>query len=352
VGRHKENENPMKAVRFHQLGGTEVLSYEEAEIPALGPGEALVQVNACAINHLDIWTRQGIPAYPLALPHISGSDVSGIVRAVSPGCEGISEGMPVIISPGVSCFKCLYCLSGHDNLCDAYEIFGAKSDGGYAEYTKTAATNLIPIPEGISFIEAAAFPLTFLTAWHMLVTQAKLQSGQSLLVLAAGSGVGSAAIQIGKYIGAYVMATTRTPRKMVLAKEIGADMVIDHEKQDFAKEVAAITQGKGADVVLEHVGQNTFDQSMRALSKKGTLVTCGATTGAAAHFDLRSLFMNEQSIIGSKMGTRAELLAITQLIAEKRLRPVIDSVYPLEKAKEAQEVMLHSGHFGKLILTP
>ena len=342
----------MKSVRFHQFGGPEVLSCEEAARPILSPGEALVKVKACALNHLDIWVQQGIPAYPVALPHIPGSDVAGIVEAVSSGCEGIHEGMPVLIAPGISCFRCPACRLGHDNLCESYHIFGTQTDGGYAEYTKVDAAHLIPIPPGVSFTSAAAFPITFLTAWHMLITRAKLTPGQDLLVLAGGSGVGSAAIQIGKLAGARVITTTRTPRKMALAKEIGADFVIDHEKNDFSKEVLDITGGKGADRIVEHVGSSTFNQSLHALAKKGTLVTCGVTTGASVAIDVRALFMNEQTIMGSKMGTRSELDLLIRLLQQGKIKPVIDSVYPLEQAREAQEVMRRRDHFGKLILTP
>lgn len=342
----------MKAVRFHRFGGPEVLVYEEAPKPAAGPGEAVVSVKACALNHLDLWIREGIPAYQVQLPHISGCDAAGVIEETGAGVSGLAPGSRVIIAPGLSCFQCPYCLSGRDNLCDTYRIFGAGTDGGYAEFAKAPASNMIPIPEGISFEEAAAFPLTFLTAWHMLATQSALGPGQDLLVLAGGSGVGSAAIQIGKWIGARVLATAGSPKKLEQARRLGADFVIDYSKEDFSKEVARITRRRGVDVVFEHVGPATFSKSILSLAKNGTLVTCGATTGPTAELDLRYVFSKELSIVGAKMGTRAELLKITGLLGEKKLRPIVDSVYPLERAREAQEKMRARDLFGKLVLKP
>ena len=342
----------MKAVRFHRFGGPEVLIYEEAPKPVAGPGEVVVEVKACALNHLDLWIREGIPAYQVQLPHISGCDVAGVADEIGAEVTGIGPGSRVMIAPGLSCFRCPYCLSGHDNLCDTYRIFGAGTDGGYAEFTKAPASNMIPIPEGISFDEAAAFPLAFLTAWHMLITQAGLQRGQDLLVLAGGSGVGSAAIQIGKLMGARVIATAGTPKKLDQARQVGADFLIDYTKEDFSREVGKITLHRGVDVVFEHVGPATFSKSILSLAKNGTLVTCGATTGPKTELDLRYIFSKELSIVGAKMGTRAELFEITRLLGEKKLRPVIDSIHPLEKAKEIQEKMRSRDLFGKLILKP
>jgi NADPH:quinone reductase-like Zn-dependent oxidoreductase len=342
----------MRAVRFHQFGGPEVLVCEEAPKPAAGPGEVVVEVKACALNHLDLWIREGIPAYQVRLPHISGCDVSGVVDEIGGGVTGITPGDRVMIAPGLSCFQCPFCLSGHDNLCDTYRIFGAGTDGGYAEYTKAPASNIISIPDGVSYEEAAAFPLTFLTAWHMLNTQSGLRPGQDLLVLAGGSGVGNAAVQIGKFVGARVIATAGTPKKVEQARQLGADFVIDYSREDFSREVAKITDGRGVDVVFEHVGPATFSKSILSLAKNGTLVTCGATTGAKVELDLRYVFSKELSIIGAKVGTRRELLEITRLFGDKKLRPVIDSVHPLEKAKEAQEKMKSRDLFGKLILKP
>lgn len=342
----------MKAVRFHQFGGPETLVYEEAPRPTAGPGEVVVRVKACALNHLDLWIRQGIPAYHVPLPHISGCDVSGVVEEIGAGVDQVAPGGRVIIAPGLSCFRCAYCLSGRDNLCEHYRIFGAGTDGGYAEFAKAPAANIIPISEEISFEAAAAFPLTFLTAWHMLITRARLRPGQDLLVLAGGGGVGSAAIQIGRWVGARVIATASSPKKLEQARSVGADLLINYAEEDFSKEVEKITGGRGVDVVFEHVGPATFEKSLLSLAKQGTLVTCGATTGPKTDLDLRYLFSKELSILGARMGTRAELLEIARLVGQGRLIPAIDSVHPLSEARTVQEKMLSRDHFGKLILKP
>ncbi len=342
----------MKAVRFHRFGEVDTLVYEEVPTPKAGPGEAVIQVKACALNYLDLWIQQGVPAYKIQLPHIPGSDVAGIVSEVGPDVEGISVGQRVIIAPGLSCFRCPYCLSGRDNLCDHYRIFGAGTDGGYAELTKAPAMNLIPVPDGISFEEAAAFPITFLTAWHMLITRAGLRPGQDLLVLAGGSGVGSAAIQIGKRVGARVLATASTSRKLDQARQLGADLLINYTERDFAKEAMRMTKGRGVDVVFEHVGQATFAKSIVSLARGGVIVTCGATTGPTTELDLRHIFWKDLSILGARMGTRAEMETVTRLIGEKKLKPIIDSTFPLSKAREAQEKMRSRDLFGKVVLTP
>ena len=342
----------MKAVRFHQFGGTDTLVYEEAPTPKAGPGEVVVQVKACALNHLDLWIEQGVPAYKIELPHIPGSDFAGIVSEIGPGVEGVDLGRRVVVAPGLSCFRCAYCLSGRDNLCDRYRIIGAGTDGGYAEFAKVPAANLLPIPEGISFEEAAAFPITFVTAWHMLITRAALKPGQDLLVLAGGSGVGSAAIQIGKLAGARVIATASTPKKLDQARQAGADLLIHYAERDFGREAIKMTKGRGVDVVFEHVGPATFGKSVVALAKGGVIVTCGATTGPTTELDLRHIFWKDLSIMGARVGTRAEMETVTRLVGERKLKPIIDSVYPLSKAREAQEKMRARDLFGKVILIP
>ena len=340
----------MKAVRFYEFGGP--LVYEEVPKPTAQEGEVVVRVMACALNHLDLWVQKGIPAYRIDLPHTLGSDVAGVVEEVGPGVEDIDIRSRVIIAPGLSCFLCAFCLSGHDNLCKSYQIFGAGCHGGYAEFTKAPAVNIILMPEGISFEEAAAFPLTFLTAWHMLVTKAKLHAGQDLLVVSGGSGVGSAAIQIGKLFGARIIATVSKPEKIESAIKIGADFVVNHAQGDFSKEVREMTSGRGVDVVFEHVGPATFQSSLHSLAKNGVLITCGATSGILADLDLRHLFSNELSVLGARMGTRAELMEVIRLIARRKLVPVIDSVYPLRQAAEALEGMRLRNFFGKIILKP
>jgi len=338
----------MKAVRFHEHGGPEVLRYEEAPDPPGQPGHALVRVRACALNHLDLWQRRGIPRVRIPLPHISGSDVSGEV--IDDGGGPIPPGTRVLLHPGLNCGTCRWCREDRDSLCPAYDVLGLLSDGGYAEMISIPAGNLIAIPDRIEFVEAAAFPLTFLTAWHMLVALARVREGDTVLVLAGGSGVGQAAIQVARLHGARVFATSG-PSKIDRTLGLGAEAVFDHYASDFAKEVRARTGGRGVDIVVEHVGEATWERSVRALASGGRLVTCGATTGAAAALDLRHLFARQLSLLGSYMGSKADLLEATAHLFEGRLRPVIDSVLPLAAAGEAHRRLEAGAQFGKIVLT-
>jgi NADPH:quinone reductase-like Zn-dependent oxidoreductase len=338
----------MKAVRFHEHGTADVLRFEEAPDPVPGPHDALVRVRACALNHLDLWERKGLERVSIPLPHISGSDVAGEVVS-SPG-ERIAAGTRVMLQPGLSCGACEACLAGADNRCADYDVLGYRSDGGYAELVRISAVNLIPIPDHISFIDAAAFPLTFLTAWHMLLHVAGLEPGETVLVLAAGSGVGQAAVQIAKLAGARVIATAGTPAKLERARELGADAVIDHRREDIARETRRLTGGRGAEIVVEHVGEATWDASVKSLARAGRLVTCGATTGPSAVLDLRVLFARQISLRGSYMGEKGELLRAASLFFEGRLRPAIDEVFPLSRAADAQRRLEGGRHFGKIVL--
>src|SRR5256885_14210528 len=297
----------MKAVRFHQRGGPDVLRYEEAPEPELAAGDVLIRVRACALNHLDLWERGGLERVTFPMPHISGSDVSGeIVAAAAPD---VAIGRRVMLQPGVSCGRCAACLSGKDNECARYEALGYLNHaGGYAEYVKVPVQNLISIPDEIDFVQAAAFPLTFVTAWHMLMTRAGLKRGEDVLVLAAGSGVGQAAIQIAALQGARVFATAGTEEKLERARSLGASEAIHHHKQDIAEEIRRLTNRRGVDVVIEHVGEATWARSVRSLARGGRLVTCGATTGANGALDLQVLFARQLSVLGSYMGTKAELM--------------------------------------------
>ena len=301
----------MKAIRFHQHGGPDVLRLEDAPDPQLGPGEVLVRVRACALNHLDLFVRRGIDRVTIPMPHIPGSDVAGEV--VSSAAADVHAGRRVMLQPGISCGRCLACLSGKDNECRYYEVLGSRNHpGGYAELVKVPVQNLISIPDEIDFVQAAAFPLTFLTAWHMLITRAQLKRGEDVLVLAAGSGVGQAAIQIAFLHGARVFATAGSEEKMARARSLGAFEVIDHHKQDIAEEIKRLTDRRGVDVVVEHVGEATWTKSLKALTRGGRLVTCGATTGGAAGVDLVALFAKQHTIMGSYMGTKGELLRVAR----------------------------------------
>jgi NADPH:quinone reductase-like Zn-dependent oxidoreductase len=339
----------MKAVRFHEHGGVDVLRYEDAPDPVAASGETIVRVRACALNHLDLWQRRGMERVRIPFPHISGADVAG--ELVEPGGSGIPAGAPVMVQPGVSCGSCSECLSGRDNECASFSVLGYMNDGGYAELVKVPAVNLVQLPPGVDFVEAAAFPLTFLTAWHMLLTRARLREGESVLVLAAGSGVGQAAIQIARLHGAHIIATAGNEDKLTRARELGADAVVNHHTDDVARHAREFTRGRGVDVVVEHVGQATWERSVKSLARGGRLVTCGATSGWQATIDLRFLFGRQLSLLGSYMGTKAELLAAVPLFLAGRLRPVIDRVYPLAEAALAQQRLEAAGQFGKIVLT-
>ena len=337
----------MKAVRFHEHGGPEVLRFEDAPDPAPAPGRAIVRIRACALNHLDLFERRGLDRVPLPLPHISGSDISGEV--VDPGGGPVPAGARVMLQPGLRCGTCAACLAGRDNLCVRYDVLGLRSDGGYAELIGVPAENLIPVPDHVDDNAAAAFPLTFLTAWHMLVTRAALAAGETVLVLAGGSGVGQAAIQIARHLGARVLATS-APSKFDRTRALGAEDVFDHYNVDFSREVKRVTGGRGVDIVVEHVGEATWDRSVRSLANGGRLVTCGATTGPRAAIDLRHLFARQLSLLGSYMGRFSDLHDAAPLFFAGVLRPVIDEVFPLARAADAQRRLEGKEQFGKIVL--
>ena len=339
----------MKAVRFHEHGGPDVLRYEEAPEPELEAGEALVRVRACALNHLDLWERRGLERVTFQMPHISGSDVAGEVVASTTG--DVPAGRRVMLQPGISCGRCMACLSGRDNECPQYEVLGYRTHpGGYAEFVKVPVQNLISIPGHIDFVQAAAFPLTFITAWHMLMTRAGLKRGDDVLVLAAGSGVGQAAIQIAFLHGARVFATAGSDEKLERARSLGAFEAINHHTQDIAEEIKRLTDRRGVDIVIEHVGDATWAKSVRSLARGGRLVTCGATTGWNGALDLRALFAKQLDIMGSYMGTKAELLRAARFFFGGQLRPVVDTTSPLVDAAVAQRRLEASEQFGKIVL--
>lgn len=340
----------MKAVIVPEHGGPEVLRCAQVPEPQIGANDVLVRVRACALNHLDLWIRQGMPGVTIPLPRILGSDISGEVAKVGENVKHVHDGERVLLNPGISCGHCEHCLAGNDSMCREYTLFGYMVDGGYAEYVKAPDVNVIPMPSGLSFEEAAAIPLVFLTAWHMLITRAKLKPAEDVLVLGAGSGVGSAAIQIAKVTGARVIATAGSEEKLAKARELGAHDVIQHSTQDIAAEVKRLTNRRGVDVVFEHVGEATWEHSVRSLAVGGRLVTCGATTGCEGKIDLRFLFTRQLSILGSFMGSKAELYSVLELVGRGLLKPVIDKVMPLAQAREAHERLERREQFGKIVL--
>ena len=341
----------MKAVAFYEHGDLDKLKYVDLPEPEISADEVLVRVHACALNHLDIWARQGMPGVSLPLPHILGSDIAGEVVRVGSLAAGIEPGQRVLIAPGLCCGRCQYCLSGSDSLCQDYKIIGFQVNGGYAEYAKAPATNVIPISTTWSMEEWAAVPLVFLTAWHMLVTRAGLKPGETVLVQAAGSGIGSAAVQIAKYYNTRVIATAGSDEKLKKASELGVDETINYHKEDFVARVRKLTDNRGVDVVFEHLGSEGFEKSLLCLAKAGRLATCGATSGPTASLDLRYLFMLQASIVGSYMGGKKELLDVLKLMERKVFKPVVDKVFPLAEAAQAQRRMLERQQFGKLVLS-
>lgn len=342
----------MRAVIIRRHGGPEVL--EEAEVPAppIRASDVRVQVKATALNHLDLWVRGGLPGLKLPLPHILGSDVAGVVESVGADVQGLAVGDEVIVQPGVSCMRCEPCLSGQDHHCRSYGIIGEHLNGGYAELISVPHHNIVPKPKALSWEEAAAAPLVFLTAWEMLVRRAQIQAGEAVLIHAAGSGVGSAAIQIAKLSGAQVIATAGSDAKLEKALALGADHAINYETQDFVAETRKIVGRRGVDVIFDHVGKFTWEGSVRALDNGGRLVTCGATTGHEVPLDLRHLFYRKLSLLGSTMGSKGDLIRMVHLLAEGKLKAVIDRALPLSEARRAHELLADRAQFGKIVLLP
>jgi len=342
----------MKAVVIRTHGGPEVLALEEVPDPVPGPGEVVVRVRAVALNHLDLWVRRGLPGAPFHLPAITGADAAGEIHALGPGVDGPPIGTPVMVLPGVSCGVCALCVGGADHLCAHYGLLGESQDGALAELVKVPRANVVAKPDNLSHEDAAALSLTFLTAWHMLVARAELRGGESVLVQAAGSGVGVAGIQIARHVGARVIATAGSQAKREAALALGAAAAVDSRDPEWPKQVKALTGGRGVDVVFEHVGGETFERSMRVLAKGGRVVTCGATTGIDAKINLRHVFFKSQSILGSTMGSKGEYHQLVALYAQGIFKPVIDRVLPLAEVRAAHEALENREVFGKIVLIP
>ena len=342
----------MKATIFKQHGGPDVLEYTDVPDPTIRANEVLVEVKACALNHLDVFVRNGLPGIQIPLPHILGCDVAGLVREVGDLVNWVKPGDEVMVQPGCSCGHCEACLSGQDNLCREYDMIGYRRDGGYAELVAVPGVNIIPKPSELSWEEAAALPLVTVTAWHMLVTRANVQPGEGVLVHAAGSGVGSIAIQIAKLRGARVITTASSDEKLAKARELGADQTINYSRDDWPKEVRRRTERRGVDVVVEHTGAATWPGSISSLKNNGRLVTCGATSGFDARTDLRQVFFRHLTLLGSFMGSKAELLEAMKFVTQGKIRAVVDRVFPLSEARQAHELMENRGQFGKIVLKP
>jgi NADPH:quinone reductase-like Zn-dependent oxidoreductase len=339
----------MRAVAFAENGGVEVLREQEMPTPAPGPTEVLVRVRACGLNHLDLWVRQGLPL-KIPMPHIGGCEIVGQIEEIGSAVTGLQLGQKVMIAPGQGCGHCRACFRGDDPACPNYEIPGEHGQGGFAEFAKADARHIIPLSDSWSLAEWAATPLVFLTAWHMLHWHGKVMPGDDVLVQAAASGVGSAAIQIAKAAGARVFATAGNAEKVQLAKRLGADVVINYREEKFSEVVLKETQKRGVDIIVEHIGFDVWKDSLRCLAHGGRLVTCGATSGPQVPIDLRFFFIREIQILGSMMGTRTELERAVNLLDRKLLRPVLDRTFPLAELAQAQQYLVDRKALGKIVI--
>ena len=341
----------MKAGVFFEHGNVDKIQViNDFPVPAISPTEVLVKIKAAGLNHLDIWVRMGAGAYQTPMPHIGGCEGSGIVEQVGEFVTQFNPGDEVIISPGQPCFTCEYCRSGEESTCSNWKIFGAHTQGAFAEYASVPAMHLIPKPKTLSFEKAAAFPLTYMTAWHLLLGKARLKAGETVLIVGASSGIGTAGIQIAKLTGARVIAGTSDESKHSLCRELGADEVVDTKDPLFSEKVRALTGGRGVDVVFEHVGPATFEQSLKSLDKNGRLAICGVTTGPVTNLDIRLLFSRQLEVHGSMLGTRNELIKLAGLMEQGVLEPRIHTVLPLAQLAEAQSMMESRQHTGKIVI--
>ena len=338
----------MKAVRIHQFGGPEVLTYEDIPDPILRKDQVLVRVKACSLNHLDVWVRKGLPG--VKLPHILGSDIAGEVAEVGEYVSSFAVGQRVMIAPMHFCGHCVKCLAGLQNQCREFTVLGNAVDGGNCEFIAVPAANVIAIPATLNFNQAASVPLAFVTAWHMLVGLAQVRPGQTVLILGASSGVGIAAIQIAKLFHCRVITTAGDEAKLEKGRALGADYGINHYQQKISEEVRKIKNKEGVDIVVEHVGAATWDESLRSLKSGGKLVTCGATTGSSVGMDLRHLFARQLTLLGSYMGTMSELHEVLGHVFAGRLKPVVDRIFPLSEIRAAHEYLEKSQMFGKIVL--
>jgi len=342
----------MRAAFFRTHGGPDVLEIGEAPEPVVATGTVVVGVRAVALNHLDLWVRRGIPGLNLDLPHIGGSDISGVIEEVGAAVEGWAVGDRVAVNPGLSCGSCSYCAVGEESLCRSFQILGEHVAGGTADRVRIPTTNLFRIPDSLEFRAAAAAPLVYQTAWRAVRTRARLSAGETLLITGGSGGVSTAAIQIGKHLGARVIVLTSGAENVQRCVSLGADSVMDRLQTDLVAEVRALTDSAGVDVIVDSVGEALWNDCMRCLGSGGRLVTYGATTGARVSLDIRHVFWKQLQVIGSTMSSRSEFDEVMRLVAEGELRPVVDSVLPLEQIRAAHQALEAGEVFGKLVLVP
>jgi NADPH:quinone reductase-like Zn-dependent oxidoreductase len=342
----------MQAVQFGEHGGRDVIEYGEFDDPSPDRGEVLIDVKAGALNHLDVWTRKGLPGVDLDMPHIPGSDAAGVVTEVGEGVSRFSEGDHVAVSAGVSCGECEFCRDGEESLCVSFHIIGEHVRGVHAEQAAVPSENLVAVPDHVDWEVAGSASLVFQTAWRMLLSRGDLRPGESVLVLGASGGVGHAAVQIADYAGAEVYATASTEEKLRHAEDCGADHVIDYEANDFAEEIAAMTGKRGVDMVVDHVGAATYPDSLKSLAKGGRIVTCGATTGPNPDAGLNRIFWNQLSVVGSTMATPGEVDDVLDLVWDGTFEPRIREVLPMSEAARAHEMIENREGFGKVVVRP
>ncbi|MFB6125569.1 MAG: zinc-binding dehydrogenase [Halanaeroarchaeum sp.] len=342
----------MQAVQFTDHGGPEVIEYAEVPDPDVGRDEVLVDVKAGALNHLDLWTRNGLPGLDLALPHVPGSDGAGVVEAVGEDVTRFEPGDHVALTAGVSCGDCEFCRAGEESMCTRFHIIGEHVDGVHSECAAVPEDNLVPVPDHVDWETAAAAPLVFQTAWRMLVTRGDLRPGETVLVLGASGGVGHAAVQIADYAGAEVVATASSPEKLAYAAELGADHTIDYEAENFAEAVRELTDKRGVDVVVDHIGAATWRDSLASLAKGGRLLTCGATTGPNPETDVRRIFWNQLSVIGSTMATPGEVEDVLSLVWDGTFEVRVRETLPMSETGRAHELLENREGFGKVVVVP
>src|SRR5512140_730719 len=341
----------MKAVFLEKHGGNDVLSYGDRPDPAPKPGEVLVRLEAAALNRLDVFVRNGMPGVPVSFPHVPGADGTGVVEAVGEGVKGLTPGAKVVLQPGISCGRCEFCQSGDSSLCVDFKILGEHCSGTLAEKIAVPAQNVFPCPANLTVEEAAAFPLAAMTAWRMLITRARLRAGETVLIHGIGGGVSTFALQIAKVAGSsLVVVTTAGAEKAKKAKELGADVVLDYKEVDVGKKVREITSKRGVDVVVDSVGGPAWRTSLTAAAKKGRIVTCGATAGPNPEEEIRIIFWKQLDILGSTMGTAGEFRSLLSAVGAGKVRPIVDTVFPLSEARQAYERLEGGEGMGKVVL--
>lgn len=341
----------MKAVAIYEHGGVEKLQLVDLPKPEPGADDVIINVKAVALNRLDVWVREGLPGLKLQMPFTLGSDVAGVIDAVGANVTEFQPGQRVTINPGWWDTTCEFCKRGEESLCINFKIYGEHLPGGYAEYIQVPQRNVLAIPDDFDYVDICAMPLAFLTAWRALITRGRLKAGEDVVVLGAGSGVSTAAIQIAKYAGARVFTTSHSDEKLGRAQELGADVLINYTTSEWEKQVFRMTNKRGADLVVDSVGEATWLKSLRALRKGGRLVTYGATTGPNPAEEIRLIFWKQLEIIGTTMSNQGEFMDVMKLVFQRKFKPVVDVVMPLESAAEAHERLAKNEQFGKIVLT-